>query len=266
MGRVLCLLGQDPHVLGGRGQVRHLRPPWPVQEASKVSPRRDRSPVSRILRCHFCLPARSLSPHAGSVFVSAPPPFGALGPRSPAPRVATLPVLAIVHCACLRYHNTASQGHPGVARASLACLYVHTTPLLLTVGWMHLSLGQAPCALAGRGQVRHLRPPWPVWEASEVSSCHLRELSPVSQISCCRFCLLASSFSPHAGSVLVSAPPLSGALGPRSLGPRVATLPFLAIGHRACLRSHDTASQWHPRCVSGLPESTGGSTFGTYRV
>ncbi|KAJ1163806.1 hypothetical protein NDU88_004258 [Pleurodeles waltl] len=74
-----------------------------------------------------------------------------------------------------------------------------------------------------------------------------RELSPVSRISCCRFCLLASSFSPHAGSVLVSAPPLSGALGPRSLGPGVATLPVLATGHRACLRSHDTASRWHPR-------------------
>ncbi|KAJ1191994.1 hypothetical protein NDU88_001307 [Pleurodeles waltl] len=92
------------------------------------------------------------------------------------------------------------------------------------------------------------------------------ELSPVSQISCCRFCLLASSVSPHAGSVLVSAPPLSGALGPRSLGPRVATLPVLAIGHRACLRSHYTTSRWHPRCVSGPPEGTSGSTFGAYRV
>ncbi|KAJ1119473.1 hypothetical protein NDU88_007658 [Pleurodeles waltl] len=134
------------------------------------------------------------------------------------------------------------------------------------MGWMRLSLGQAPCALAGRGQVRRLRPPWPVREASEVSPCHLRELSPVSRISCCRFCLLGDSFSPHAGSVLVSAPPLSGALVPRSPGPRVATLPVLAIGHRACLRSHDTASQWHPRCVLGPPEGTGGSTFGAYRV
>ncbi|KAJ1110167.1 hypothetical protein NDU88_007522 [Pleurodeles waltl] len=120
---------------------------------------------------------------------------------------------------------------------------------------MRLSLGQAPCTLAGRGQVCHLRPPWPVREASEVSPRHLRELSPVSQISCCRFCLLASSFSPHAGSVPVSAQPLSGALGPRSPGPRVATLPVLAIGHRTCLRSHNTASQWHPRCVSGPPEA-----------
>ncbi|KAJ1191035.1 hypothetical protein NDU88_000352 [Pleurodeles waltl] len=94
---------------------------------------------------------------------------------------------------------------------------------------------------------------------------HLRELSPVSRILRCRFCLLARSFSPHAGSVLVSAPPPSGALGPRSPGPRVATLAVLAIGHRACLRSHNTASQGHSRCVSEPPEGSDGSTFSTFR-
>ncbi|KAJ1174853.1 hypothetical protein NDU88_000144 [Pleurodeles waltl] len=40
VGRVFHLLGQDPHVLGGWGQVRRLRPPRPVREASEVSPRR----------------------------------------------------------------------------------------------------------------------------------------------------------------------------------------------------------------------------------
>ncbi|KAJ1188088.1 hypothetical protein NDU88_004853 [Pleurodeles waltl] len=70
-----------------------------------------------------------------------------------------------------------------------------------------------PVCIGWSGQVRHLRPPWPVREASEVSPCHLRELSPVSRMSCCRFCLLASSFSPYAGSVLVSASPLSGRWG-----------------------------------------------------
>ncbi|KAJ1110170.1 hypothetical protein NDU88_007525 [Pleurodeles waltl] len=46
MGRVLRLLGQGPHVLGGWGQVRHPRPPRPVREASEVSPRRVLSPVA----------------------------------------------------------------------------------------------------------------------------------------------------------------------------------------------------------------------------
>ncbi|KAJ1138874.1 hypothetical protein NDU88_005254 [Pleurodeles waltl] len=46
VGRVLRLLGHDPHVLGGWGQVRHLRPPRPVREASEVSPRRVLSPVA----------------------------------------------------------------------------------------------------------------------------------------------------------------------------------------------------------------------------
>ncbi|KAJ1162832.1 hypothetical protein NDU88_003297 [Pleurodeles waltl] len=40
--------------------------------------------------------------------------------------------------------------------------------------------------------------------------------------------------------------PVNAADRARSPGPRVATLPVLAIGHRACLRSHDTASQGHP--------------------
>ncbi|KAJ1109407.1 hypothetical protein NDU88_006768 [Pleurodeles waltl] len=86
----------------------------PPSQAATACPRGLRglsSPGS--LTCRLCLPARSLSPHAGSVLVSAPPPSGALGPRSPAPRVATLPVLAIGYRACLRNHNTASQGHQG---------------------------------------------------------------------------------------------------------------------------------------------------------
>ncbi|KAJ1117133.1 hypothetical protein NDU88_005333 [Pleurodeles waltl] len=122
------------------------------------------------------------------------------------------------------------------------------------MGLVRRTLGQAPCVLAGRGQVRHLRLPWPD-----------RELSPVSRILRCRFCLLARSLSPHAGSVLISAPPPSGALGPCSLAPRVATLPVLAIGHCAGLRSHDNASQGHPGCVSEPPEGSDGSTFGAYR-
>ncbi|KAJ1127280.1 hypothetical protein NDU88_005683 [Pleurodeles waltl] len=133
------------------------------------------------------------------------------------------------------------------------------------MGRVRRSLSQAPCVLAGRGQVRHLRPPWPDREASEVSPRHPRELSPVSRIPRCSFCLLARSLSPHAGSVLVSAPPPSRALGPRSPAPCVATLPVLAIGHRTCLRSHDTASQGHPGCVSEPPEGSDGSTFSAYR-
>ncbi|KAJ1196552.1 hypothetical protein NDU88_000420 [Pleurodeles waltl] len=124
-------------------------------------------------------------------------------------------------------------------------------------------LGQAPCVLAGRGRVRHLRPLWPDREASEVSPRRPRELSPVSRIPRCR--LLARSLSPHAGSVLVSAPPPSGALGPRSPAPRLATLPVLAIGLRVCHRSHNTASQGHPGCVSEPPGGSDGSTFGAYR-
>ncbi|KAJ1162158.1 hypothetical protein NDU88_002634 [Pleurodeles waltl] len=116
MGRVHRLPVQAPHVLAGLGQVRHLRPPWPDREASEASPRRELSSVSRIPRCCLCFLAKSLSPHAGSVLVSAPPPSRALGPRSPTPRVATLPVLAIGHRACLRDHDTASQGHPGCWR------------------------------------------------------------------------------------------------------------------------------------------------------
>ncbi|KAJ1190538.1 hypothetical protein NDU88_007276 [Pleurodeles waltl] len=34
------------HVLGGWGQFHRLRPPWPVREASEVSPRRVLSPIA----------------------------------------------------------------------------------------------------------------------------------------------------------------------------------------------------------------------------
>ncbi|KAJ1175161.1 hypothetical protein NDU88_000452 [Pleurodeles waltl] len=96
------LLGQAPCVLAVRGRVRHPRPLWPNREASEVSPchPQELSPVSQISRCHCCLLARSLSPLAGSDPGSAPPPPGALGPRCPAPRVATLPVSEIGFRAC----------------------------------------------------------------------------------------------------------------------------------------------------------------------
>ncbi|KAJ1185589.1 hypothetical protein NDU88_002381 [Pleurodeles waltl] len=94
----------------------------PPSQAATACPRGLRGLSSLgSLTCRLCLPARSLSPHAGSVLVSAPPPSGALGPRSTAPRVATVPVLAIVRRACLRNHDTASQGHPRWIRIDVPC-------------------------------------------------------------------------------------------------------------------------------------------------
>ncbi|KAJ1127810.1 hypothetical protein NDU88_006203 [Pleurodeles waltl] len=100
--------------MGRIRRTRGRRPLQPNREASEFSPRhpRELSPVSQISRRHYCLLARSLSQLAGSDPASAPPPPGALGPRSPAPRMATLPISAIGLRACPCSHGTAPQGHP----------------------------------------------------------------------------------------------------------------------------------------------------------
>ncbi|KAJ1152039.1 hypothetical protein NDU88_004817 [Pleurodeles waltl] len=49
------------HVLGGWGRFHPLRPPWPVREASEVSPRRVLSPIASASPPDPLAPTRVLS-------------------------------------------------------------------------------------------------------------------------------------------------------------------------------------------------------------